>query len=53
MNKETRLRLEQACELIEDSLLKIKYTDSKIISTWLRVAADYCLEAAEEIGKGK
>ena len=42
-------KLEKAIELIQDGLKYEKISRPKIIKTWIRVAADYCREAADEI----
>jgi hypothetical protein len=53
MTKEQIYKLEQALELIQDSIGYEKISRPKIISTWLRVAGNYCREIASEIAEVK
>lgn len=53
MTKDQIHKLELAVESIQDSIAYEKITPPKIIATWLRIAATYCQEIANEIAEGK
>lgn len=53
MTKKQIYKLELAIESIQDSIAYEKVSTPKIISTWLRVAATYCREIADEIAEVK
>lgn len=53
MTEQQIYKLEQALELIQDSIAYEKISTPKIIATWLRIAATYCQEIAAEIAEGK
>lgn len=53
MTKKQIYKLELAIESIQDSIAYEKVSTPKIISTWLRIAATYCQEIANEIAEGK
>jgi len=48
MTKEQKYKLARAISLIEESQ-RYKGDNHKVLSTWLRVAGDYCQEVAEEV----
>lgn len=51
MTPEQAHKLIQASELIDGAVDK-ESDDPKVISTWLRVAGDYCLEVADGVMEG-